>query len=90
MARVFKVDGQIVDVKPQGAKFSGEELTAMLGGLPQWLYIADIDRAMLINQDGKILGLPRNQNATIYLGGTRFEGEEIVGDAILVSRSEAD
>jgi hypothetical protein len=47
------------------------------------------DVAFYFNEEGKLLGLPRNELATGLLDGMMLPGDYIVGDTVLVGMDEA-
>lgn len=83
-ATLYKHDGTSMSVRPaNGKSFSLAELQGFVGG-----YIESIDlndgSVMVVNEDGKLCGLPLNTQATdilrsSYKGATDF----IVGDALI-------
>lgn len=90
MARLIKTTGQITDEFPNdGNVFSLEELQKFVDGYIE-VVILDQDRVMIVNEDGKLLGLPINYTATkIWKGNAQRMRDFIVGDALLCSWREA-
>jgi hypothetical protein len=66
MAKIIKTDGQIVPVEPKNGKdFKLEELQRIVGGYIQLFYLAnESGEVMVMNEEGKIEGLPLNEKAT--------------------------
>ena len=86
MAHLIPAEGPIREVQPAagaGGKFTLKELQTFVGG-----YIERVPNLfrepgdMLVNEDGRRLGLPWNPNATL------LAGRPIVGDAIVLDRDE--
>ena len=85
MARLYKVSGEIKEVSPKdGKEFSLEELKAFVHGHIEAVRVYS-DVYMFVNEEGILLDLPLNKNASLYLlrHKTGFTGF-IVGDALLV------
>jgi hypothetical protein len=81
-------DEQVQLVRPRGAHWSLEELQALVGGYIEVVRTID-GRLMVINEMGKLEGLPLNKQATrIYQHG---RVDPIVGPAIVAdTREELD
>lgn len=81
MAKYLKTEGVVVDVHPKnGNDYALDELQGFVGGLIEIVYLPD-GLLMVVNEEGLILGLPFNINASI------LAGHPIVGNA-LVCRSD--
>ena len=86
MAKLFKVDGTIQDVKPaNGKSFTLEELQKMVGGLIQ---VVPVFRTKLIvvDEEGRMKNYKHNVIASMLVDG-QINGD-IVGDMVLCSRAE--
>jgi hypothetical protein len=84
MAKIIKTNGEEVDVQPNnGRHFSLKEMQDIVGG-----YIEVIPygtkKLMVLNEEGKLLGLPENNVATDLVRGADI----IVGDVLLCKASE--
>jgi hypothetical protein len=83
MATVIKVDGTVATVEPKARHFSLEELQGFVGGYIEIIQLHD-GRAMVLNEEGKLEGLPFNAEAT---GLARLAGiatnDYIVGNVIV-------
>ena len=89
MATVFEVDGSRRDVHPvTPPAFTLEELQGFVGG-PLELVTTYDTNLFFINEEGKLLGLPYNEQATHYLADRLQPGDYIVGPAVLMSEQEA-
>jgi len=87
MAKLLKSDGTILDVTPEKGRLSLDEMQKFVGG-----YIEHVDldkgRHLIVNEEGKVNGLPGNRLATdewckMY-GPTDF----ICGDALILEPNE--
>jgi hypothetical protein len=86
MAKLFKVDGTIEDVKPaNGTDFTLEELQKMVGGLIQ---VVPVFRTKLIvvDEEGRMKKYKHNVIASMLVDG-QINGD-IVGDMLLFDRKE--
>ena len=91
MAKLFKTDGSVVEIKPaSGKRFSISEAQRYVGGYVGIVHLDNGER-LLVNEDGYMIGLPRNEKATGVLGsiGSKEMADPVVGDAILCSRVES-
>ncbi len=88
MAVVMHVDGTQATITPQSPPaFALEELHALVGGWLEVVYLSD-GRLMVIDEEGKLKGYPRNEQATRLAAGRLFSGDYIAGTAVLVSLQE--
>jgi hypothetical protein len=81
-ARLIKANGDVTNIEPKnGKEFTLEELQGYVGGLIQLVQTKD-GKSMIINEEGKLEGLEKNNLATeLYKYG---EDDDIVGDAVLI------
>ena len=87
MATLYKADGTVTKVKPAGKKFTLEEMQALVGGYIRGVR-TDAGREMYVNEDGFMLRLPHNSQATRQVKKTLGPGDYIVGDAVVVNPGE--
>ena len=88
MAVVVHVDGTQETIAPQTPPaFTLEELHALVGGWIEVVYLPD-GRLLVIDEEGKLKGYPRNEQATRLAAGRLFSGDYIAGTAVLVSLQE--
>lgn len=83
MARLLKPDGSDSFVKPkQGKTFKLDELQKYVGGYIQVITIGD--KMIVMNEEGKMKGLPPNEAATsiLYLAGGMLD-DFVVGDVVV-------
>ena len=88
--KLLKTDGTVQEVAPRNGKaFKLREMQRMVGGDIEICYPPSKAGAiMVINTDGKILGLPLNRLATemwqeFCQAGSARSGDPIVGDVLL-------
>ena len=80
---LYKSDGTSRPISPEDGKtFSLKEVQEMVGGYVQMIPLST-NRIMLINEEGKLLGLPRNDMATLVAVLVLGEGDFIVGNALV-------
>ena len=86
MATIFHTDGFREKVTPaNGSDFRLEEMQRMVGGIIEIVYFDD-NTVMVINEEGKLLGLPLNRDATaIFRAHYPDSDDYIVGDALVCS-----
>lgn len=91
-AQILKVDGTQGSIKPNnGTDFSLEEMKEIVGGWIEVVYFHDgTNRIMVLNEEGKLEGLPYNHQATIIAQQGRAIGlnDEIVGNVLLCHRNQ--
>ena len=92
MAQIIKTDGQIVPVEPKnGTDFQLDELQQIVGGYVQLFPLAnEAGEVMVMNEDGKIEGLPTNPKATELAAKRLFQGDYIVGDVLVCKTEQID
>lgn len=90
MAILYKTDGTQTEVLPRnGESFTLEELQGFVGG---WIQIVSAAKNIHIicNEEGKLIGLPRNVLATPiwiqYFGYT----DTLCGDVLIANDAELD
>ena len=96
-AKWLKADGTCVPISPaDGHHFVLEELQRMVGGLVQIIQPPGSSGAvMVINDEGKLEGLPLNVLASRMWqegceDGSPRDDDEIVGDAVLCHTSQIE
>ncbi len=89
MARLIRADGTEQKISPaNGQKFTLEELQEFVGGLIQIVKTRYND-VMIINEEGKLLGLNENRLATVLYTSAKSD-DYIVGDAVIVEAHEME
>lgn len=86
--KILKADGTIVDYPPAGKQYTLEELQQAVGG---YIEIVHVGRShlMVVNEEGKLTGLPFNPLAT-ELYGADPSWDHIVGDALVCRDGDID
>ena len=87
MAYIYKSNGEIIETSPKNKKdFSLKELKEIVGG---YIEILDLkDAYMVINEEGKLLDLPLNVDATtLYMCITNIN-DYIVGDVLVCPKKQ--
>ena len=85
MAKWIKADGTITIVHPKnkGQEFTLDELKSYVGGWIECIFLNQ-RQVMVINEEGKLRGLPYNTIATeAYRMAFQPTDDFIVGDALL-------
>ena len=88
MGKIYKTDGTTIAVEPKnGTDYSLEELQEIVGGYIEVLPLND-DEIMVLNEEGKILGLDLNDNATELISEAGMWDDFIVGDVLVCKNDE--
>ena len=83
MATIIKADGRKIETQPKnGRDFKLEELKKIVGGYIEIVTLSD-NKIMVINEEGKVNGLPINIIATQLFGY-----DIIVGDVLVCNSDE--
>lgn len=96
MAKLIKTNGDILEVSTKnGTDFKLEELQEFVGGYIEVVNLLDdtplaiADAILVVNEEGKLNGLPVNSVATAVYNVCMQPYEDIVvGDALLCSSDE--
>lgn len=82
MAQIIKTTGEIIETEPSnGTDFSLTELQAVVGGFIEVVHLSD-GRLMVVNDEGKLNGLPINPKAS------ELYPDIIVGDVLVCEHYE--
>ena len=84
--KLLKADGSVTDYPPKGKTYTLEQMQAAVGGYIQIVPVGRL-HLMVINEEGKLHGLPRNDKATELYNNPN---DEIVGDALVCSNQDID
>ena len=90
MATLIRVNGSRETVTPATTPaFTLEEMHTFVGGYIEVLQFGD-GSIMVLNEEGKLIGLPYNPLATLYAKARvdLLPGDYIAGDAVVVSQQE--
>jgi len=85
MATLIKTNGTEIEIFPAKEFFSLKEMQDSIGGYIELLHIPsekDPSAILIIREDGYIIDLPVNKNATQLVYATRGFCRAIVGDVI--------
>jgi hypothetical protein len=89
MALLMLPSGESREIKPaQGNAFSVDELQQLIGGWIEPIQLSD-GRFMCVNEEGKSLNLPYNQQATELAHPILRPNDYIAGVAVVMTRTEA-
>ena len=78
----------VEEVQPKnGVDFSLKELQGFVDGYIEVVYLND-EEIMVVNEEGRLLGLPINVAATLKYNEARGLNDLIVGNALVCKRSE--
>lgn len=87
MATLYRHNGTEENVEPQnGAQFTLKELNRFVDGYIEIVFLND-GRLMVVNEEGKLKGLPLNVKATEIMGS---KYDCIVGDALVCEDYEIE
>ncbi len=90
MAKLYKTDGTVEAVAPvNGKTFELDQLKALVGGWIECVYL-DSNKLFVINEEGKLHGLPINEAATIIASSRLFPGDYIAGNAVMLKAAGED
>lgn len=89
MATLLLTNTTSREVQPKGKFFSLEELKGFVGGYIQIIELTE-DEWMVMNEEGKLKGLPTNLAACSKTMGIVALDDEIVGDVLIVNRTEME
>lgn len=87
MGKVIKSDGTTVELLPKnGTDYTLDEMQEVVGGLIEIIPCFDETKVMVINEEGKLLGLPYNEKATLLAKIAWWDS--IVGDVLICDNNE--
>lgn len=88
MAMLLHVNGRREQVTPlHPPSFSLEELQRFVCGYMEVVTLSD-GRLLVLNEEGKIDGLPYNVEATLLVADVLLPGDYIAGPAVLLTAQE--
>jgi len=91
MARLIFTDGSIKHVEPKnGTDFQLEELKDFVGGYIEILHLRESNQLMVVNEEGKLLGLDFNLIASTVAQCCNACGQDdyIVGNVLICRKEE--
>lgn len=90
MAEIIKANGEHKVVEPNNGKdFKLKELIEIVNGWVEIVWLPN-DKIMIVNEDGKLLDLPINQEATKIYQDTFGFNDVIVGDVLLCNSNQVE
>lgn len=88
MAQIIKTNGDIIHVEPKNHNdFSLEELRNIVGGYIEILQLQG-NKLIVVNEEGKLMGLDYNMVATEKFQETYGYGDYIVGDVLICDKNQ--
>ena len=88
MAKILYVDGTKKEVEPKNGKdFKLQELQAIVGGLIELVYLPN-DELMVCNEEGWLIPLELNMQATMYIKDSCGRDEPIAGNVLICKDNE--
>lgn len=85
--KLLKPDGSVQDYPPAARKYTLEEMQAAVGGYIEILSLGSGRYLMVINEEGKLQGLPRNPLASALYANAN---DQIVGNALVCRNRDID
>lgn len=87
LPHIYKANGAHEEVQPaNGSYFTLEELQTLIGGYVEFIHF-DNDLVMVVDEDGALKHLPRNEKATWIAKANgkieMFTNYEVVGNALV-------
>lgn len=90
MALLIKTDGTTINVAPKkGNTFSLAELQHFVDGYIECVRL-NRTKCLIVNEEGKLRGLPMNYRATLYYKMHIRTSDFIAGDALLCDINQVD
>lgn len=80
---IYKTNGEVIETSPKnGTNYTLEELKEIVGGYIEIIHLTN-NKIMVINDEGKLINLPHNENATTLYRICLCTIDFIVGDALV-------
>ena len=80
---IYKTNGEVIETSPKnGTNYTLDELKEIVGGYIEIIHLTN-NKIMLINDEGKLINLPHNENATILYRLCLDTTDFIVGDVLV-------
>ena len=88
MALLIKSTGEEIQLHPnKGNIFTLRELQTVVDGYIEVVQISK-EYCMIINEEGKLISLPKNEKATRLYQNVRYTDDFIVGDVLICNNEE--
>jgi hypothetical protein len=86
--RIIKANGEVIETSPKnGTDYSLEELHDVVNGYIEIVSSKDDREVMVVNEEGKLEGLPLNPKATYWHEThTNLPFDYIVGDVLICDK----
>ena len=85
---IYKTNGEVIETSPKnGTNYTFKELKEIVGGYIEIIHLTN-NKIMVINDEGKLINLPHNENATILYKLSLNTDNFIVGDALVCDKSK--
>lgn len=88
MATLYELGKEPCKFEPEGKSFTLSEMQKLVGGNIELVTLRSSGMYLVIHEEGKMMGLPRNAEATAVCEDFLFPGDFIVGDAFMCSAEE--
>ena len=80
---IYKANGEVIETSPKnGTYYTLEELKEIVGGYIEIVRL-NKNEIMVVNEEGKLINLPHNENATILFRLCLDTIDFIVGDVLV-------
>ena len=80
---IYKTNGEVIEISPKnGAFYTLDELQEIVGGSIEIIHLTN-NKIMIINDEGKLINLPHNENATTLYRLCLNTIDFIVGDVLV-------
>ena len=90
MAVIYKANGEKQEVTPENGKdFKLKQLQKIVGGLIDYVHLGN-GEIMVFNDEGKLIGLPYNREATERFQKAFQTDDFIVGDVLICKDNEVE
>ena len=87
-AKIYKANGEIIDVKPQfGNAFQLKELQSIVDGYIEVYFGRDGKKLIVMDEEGKLKGKYYNLNATQWFKKNVAGNDDVVGDVLICDAS---
>lgn len=89
MSKIYKANGEVLDIEPKnGIDFQLKELQEIVGGLIDYKMTNEGNKLIVFNDEGKLMKLPYNENATKIYQEMVYKGDFLVGDVLICKENE--
>lgn len=89
MDYIIKTDGTKIKIAPDAKTYTLEEMQEIVGGYIEFVWLSPF-YLMVVNEEGKLNGLPMNDSATDLLRLYKDTTDFIVGDVLVCEKDHID